>query len=326
MAKQKNIRLDSDVFLWYNLFMSLILSIIGYGILAVVAMMDKFLLSQAKVKPVLYTFYSTIFVLPVILLYPFGIAHLTGFGYLLALLSGITFALAMWAMFLGFEKSEISHIGPLIGATTPLFVLFFSRYFLHEFLSSRLMVACALLIVGSLIISFEKSKKHSGWHVGMLWGVLSGCLFAMSHVSAKYLYDTYGFLSGFVWTRGAMGVVGLLLLFHPVIYRTLFFPSWFDRIKNKFFVSRQNKNNLWVVIINKVLSVVGTIMIQYAIAIGSVSLVNALNGLQYAFLVILVLIFSKFWPKIFKESYAKGEIFQEISAVLIILLGLFLLV
>ena len=325
MEKQKT-SLQMDVFLWYNLFMSLLLSIIGYGVLAVVAVMDKFLLSQAKVQPALYTFYSTVFVLPVVLLYPFGVTNLAGFDWLLALLSGITFAFGLWAMFLGFEKSEVSHVGPLIGAATPLFVLFFSRYFLGEFLSGRLILACMFLIVGSLIISFEKCKKHSGWHTGMFWGILSGCLFAVSHVSAKYLYDSYGFLSGFVWTRAAMGVLGLLLLFHPAVYRALFFPSWFDKIKNKIFTYRQTKNNLWLVGINKILSVVGVVLIQYAIAIGSVSLVNALNGLQYAFLVIVVLIFSKFRPKIFKESYVKGEIFQELFAVGVILIGLFLLV
>lgn len=324
--EQQNTSLQRDVFLWYNLFMSLLLSIIGYGILAVVAVMDKFLLSQAKVQPALYTFYSTVFVLPVILLYPFGVTNLIGFDWLLALLSGIAFAFGLWAMFLGFEKSEVSHVGPLIGAATPLFVLFFSRYFLGEILSSKLILACIFLIIGSLIISFEKSKKHTGWHMGMLWGVLSGCLFAVSHVSAKYLYDAYGFMSGFVWTRASMGVIGLLLIFHPAIYRTLFFPTWFDKLKNKIFSYRKTRNNLWLVSADKILSIVGVVLIQYSIAIGSVSLVNALNGLQYAFLVILVLLLSKFWPKIFKESYARGEIFQELFAVIIILFGLFLLV
>jgi drug/metabolite transporter (DMT)-like permease len=307
--------------------MWLIFSILGYAILAVVAMMDKYLLSSAKVQPALYTFYSTIFVLPVLFLLPFGVGYLSSWAdWLLALLSGLTFALALWTMFLGFEKSEISHVGPLIGAATPLFVLLFSNLFLSEILSFRQLIACGFLIIGSLIVSFEKSKQHIGWHSGIAWGILSGLLYGASHVSAKYIYDRYGFLDGFVWTRAAIALLGIFLLFHPAIYRTLFFPSIWQRIKNKFSRVSAPQDNIVLVGIDKILSVVGVVIIQYAIAVGSVSLVNALNGLQYAFLIILVLIFSKFWPKKFKENYSSGEIFQELIAVIIIIGGLILLV
>ncbi len=315
----------NDIFMW------LILSITGYAVLAVVGIMDKFLLSQAKLPTALYTFYSTIFVLPVLLLVPFGVKFLhSGFDWSLALVSGVTFALAMWTMFVGFEKSEISHIGPLIGAATPLFVLLFSYLFLSEILTGRELWAVGLLIFGSLIVSFEKSKKHSGWHVGMLWGVLSGLLFAVSHVSVKYLYSQYGFLSGFVWTRAAIGLVGVFLFLHPAVYRAIFHISIWDRIKNKFRLRQSygetKQNNLILVGTDKILGVVGVVLIQYAIAIGSVSLVNALGGLQYGFLIILVLLLSKFWPKKFKEDYATGEILQELLSVVIIVFGLILLV
>lgn len=307
--------------------MWLVLSVIGYAILAVVSMMDKYLLSAAKVKPALYTFYSTIFVLPVLFLLPFGVSYLSSWlDWVLALLSGLTFALALWTMFLGFEKSEISHVGPLIGAATPLFVLLFGQLFLDEILTSRQLVASIFLIVGSLVVSFEKSKRHSGWHTGMAWGLLSGLLYAASHVSAKYLYDHHGFLNGFVWTRAMIGILGIFLLLHPAVYHTLFFSTIWQRIKNKFSKVSSPQDSILLVGIDKILSVVGVVIIQYAIAIGSVSLVNALNGLQYAFLIILVLIFSKFWPKKFKEDYSSGEIIQELIAVTIIIGGLILLV
>ncbi len=307
--------------------MWLILSIVGYSILAVVAIMDKYLLSSAKVQPVLYTFYSTIFVLPLLLLIPFGVNFLhTPFDWIMAALSGISFALALWTMFLGFEKSEVSHVGPLVGAATPLFVLLFSNLFLFEILTTRQLVASGLLIVGSLLVSFEKSKQHSGWHLGMLWGVLAGILFAASHVSAKYIYGHYNFFSGFVWTRVATGLVGLVLLLHPIVYRSLFKNTILDKVKNKVLSARTKKDNIILVIINKVLGSVAVIVIQYAVAIGSVSLVNALNGLEYAILIILVLLLSRFWPNKFKEDYALGEILLESLAIIVIATGLILLV
>jgi drug/metabolite transporter (DMT)-like permease len=229
-------------------------------------------------------------------------------------------------MFLGFEKSEISHVGPLVGAAVPLFVLLFSSLFLSEILTIRQLVACGFLIAGSLIVSFEKSKQHSGWHWGMVWGILAGVLFAVSHVSAKYIYGHYDFYSGFVWTRAATGLLGLLLLFHPTVYRSLFKNSVLEEQENKVFSAKTKKDNIILVVINKVLGSVAVVIVQYAVAIGSVSLVNALNGLEYAFLIIFVLVLSKFWPKKFNEDYTGLEIVLESLAVVVIGVGLILLV
>lgn len=307
--------------------MWLILSIIGYAILAIVAIMDKYLLSSAKVQPALYTFYSTIFVLPLLLLVPFGVNFLhTPFDWAMAVLSGVSFAFALWAMFLGFEKSEVSHVGPLVGAATPLFVLLFSNLFLSEILTTRQFVAAGLLIVGSLIVSFEKSKQHSGWHWGMLWGVLAGALYAASHVSAKYIYGQYDFFSGFVWTRTTTGLIGLILLLHPIVYRSLFKNTILDKVKNKILSARTKKDDIILVATNKILGSVAVVVIQYAAAIGSVSLVNALNGLEFAILIVFVFLLSKFWPKKFKEDYTTGEIVLEILAITVIATGLILLV
>ncbi len=307
--------------------MWLILSIVGYAILAVVAIMDKYLLSSAKVQPALYTFYSTIFVLPLLLLVPFGINFLhTPFDWAMALLSGVSFALALWSMFIGFEKSKVSHIGPLVGAATPLFVLLFSNIFLSEVLSIRQLFACGFLIVGSLLVSFEKTEHHNGLHWGVAWGVLAGLLYAVSHVSAKYIYLNYDFYSSFVWTRVTTGLVGLAIIFYPAVYRSLFKNTALDKIKNKFLSVRTKKDNIILVAINKVLSSLAVVIIQYAMAIGSVSLVNALNGLEFAILIVIVLLLSKFWPNKFKEDYTTWEIVSESIAVVVIAAGLILLV
>ena len=70
---------------------------------------------------------------------------------------------------------------------------------------------------------------------------------------------------------------------------------------------------------------VGVVLAQYAISLGSVSVVNALNGFQYALVIVFVAILSKWRPKIFREEYTRGEIFSEILAVVLIAVGLALL-
>ncbi len=297
----------------------------GYILLALVCIVDKFLLSSAKVKPALYTFYSSAPLLAIVILYFFYPGLVSGWedwGW--AIICGTTYTLAMWMMFLGFEKSEVSHVGPLVGAASPLFVLIFSNLFLGEALISSELWAVGLLIIGSVLIAFEKSKKHNGLHLGVVYGILSGLFFAVSYVSAKYLYDKYGFMTGFVWSRFFIGISGLFFLFSPETLKSLLRPTWLDKIKNKFAVQKNKHTGL--IIFNKILAVVAVLFIQYATAIGSVSLVSALGGLQYAVLILGVMLLSRFWPKVFKEDYTPAEMIQEFLAVVLIGVGLILLV
>lgn len=301
--------------------MWLAIALTAYVILAFVSILDKFILSNARTKPVIFVFYSAIFVLPVGLLLPFGVSMpATAVDWFISAVAGISFALGLWVMYIGILKSEISHIGPLIGATIPFFVLILSRVFLSEDLPAKKLAAVFILIAGSLVASSEKSEKHNGWHTGMLWGVIAGFIFAVSHVASKYAYDTYGFYSGFVWTRFWIGAAGVLLLISPAVRKGVFSGKEDKK------TSSGSKKNIVLVAVNKILGVIGVVAVQYAIAIGSVTVVNALAGVQYVFLMIIVALMSKYWPRIFKEDYTRREIAMEIISILLIAAGLALLV
>lgn len=296
--------------------MWLFTALLGNAALAVVGVMDKLILTKTVHKPVVFVFYSTVFVAPLFFFLPFGVIFPSVWtDHLIFAVSGICFALGLWALYIGFQESEISHVGPLVGAATPFFVFLLSSIFLREELTTANLAAIFVLIAGSLIISFEKSRRHNGWHRGMAWGALAGLLFAVSHISAKYAYDAYGFYNGFVWTKIWIAVFGVILLFLPSVRAILFKKS------------SGGKTGQWFLIFsNKFLGLIGVILIQYAIALGSVSLVNALAGAQYALLVVLVAVISKFWPGIIKETYSKKEIAQEALAIFMVALGLFLLI
>lgn len=297
--------------------MYLLIAVIGYAILAVVGVLDKFILDKSVRSPAIFVFYSTIFVLPVALLIPFGAAMPAGADWWWAFAAGGFFTLGLWAMFIGYQKSEVSHVGPLVGAVIPIFVIILGALLLNEVFSPVECAGMALLILGSLLISFEKSAAHNGWHHGMLWGILAGLLFAVSHVASKILYIDYGFFGGFVWSRALMALSGALFLLLPSVRRGLF---------GKHLPSAKIGKQVFLVGVNKGLAVAGVLLVQWTIALGSVSIVNALGGLQYGLLVVLVALLSKFYPKIFREQYSRGEIIQEVAAVILIIVGLGLLI
>lgn len=296
--------------------MFILIATAGYMALAVVALLDKFIVSKEKLTPEVYAFFSSAPVLPILLLIPFGVHPLASAAdYAIAFVSGGAFAGALYAMYRGFETNEVSHGGPLVGAAIPFFSIFLSELFLKERVSTVQLVAIVILILGSLIISFEQTQKNSGWKITMLWLVVAGLGYALSNVAAKFLYDRYGFYSGFVWSRAMLGIAGLCFIAFRKVRTSLVHRA----------SSNSSHTKLISVIADKGLGFVGALLVQWAIAMGSVSLVNALSGLQYAFLIILVALLTRFAPRIFKEDYRQGEFVQEGLAVICIGIGLALL-
>jgi drug/metabolite transporter (DMT)-like permease len=306
--------------------MWLTIALIGYAGMAVVSILDKFIISNEKVLPSVFVYYSTIYLLPL----NFGlfiIPVLPTFRLeMISIFSAITFTLGLWTMYRAMQKSEISHIGPFIGGLIPLIILILSQFFLTENISPIQLAGILLLSLGTFVISFQ--DIGSDWKSGVMWAVASVLSFSMSHVASKYVYDQIGFSTGLVLIWGFMGVIGVLLLIFVMPVREIVFPrkNIISHLADKFAAHKKKNKSLALVVADKSLSAVGIFMIQYSVSLGSVTKVYALAGVQYGLLVVLVALLTKFAPKYFNESYEEGEMKKELIAVGIIALGLALLV
>lgn len=296
------------------------IAMLGYGSFALVSILDKFILSKAVPKASVFVFYNCLFLLPLLFLWPFVLLPSTLAEWAMVVISGFCFSLSLWAQYIAVQKSEVSHVGPLIGAVIASFSLLLSVGFLGVQLENKFLFAVIILIIGTFLISFENSKAHNGWHAGMLWGVVSGLLASFYYISAKFVYGEFDFFSGLILIMGSAGLLALPLLFLKSVRMEVF-------SKKKNVKKESLKNHAWIIIFwNKVLAVVGLVLVQYAVSLGPVALVNSLQGFQYGLLIILVALFSKYKPKLFKEEYTRVEIIQEVLAVLLIAVGLALLV
>jgi len=294
--------------------MWLILAIIGYFVLALVVILDKLIVSKSAQKPIVYTFYSTIFMFGALLALPFvGWGLLHGVDWLWAIGSGVAFGLALWLLYLGVKEGETSHISPFNGAIFTAGIFLLANLILGEKLTNVQMAGTVVLGFACLLLSFERSQKHRGIHIGFLWAGISGLLFAFSHVAAKELYIVYPFWTAFIWTRATTGLVGLFCLLFPSVWQALRHHT-----KAK---SYARKHAGLIIISDKILSVVAVILIQYAYATGTVTVVGAIGGLQYVFMFVMVYLLTKFLPRIFKEYFTKRELTIEIIATILVVIG-----
>ena len=90
--------------------------------------------------------------------------------------------------------------------------------------------------------------------------------------------------------------------------------------------SNKQKNNKFIILGTQGLGAFGGILQNYAVALGSVSLVASLQGLQYALLLVLVAVVTFFYPHILKEEYSRKIAMKKIVSVVLIGLGLYFLV
>lgn len=297
-----------------------IVALVGYILLAVVFVLDKFILTKSVESPIVYTFYSTIFMAAALLAYPFGVQSLSGVDWSIAVLSGTSFGFALWTMFIALRHGEASHITPFVGAIISVATFIGGSLFLQEQLSFQQLCGIIVLVGASLLFSFEKSEAHSGIHRGFAWAALSGILFAVSHVSSKYIYESYSFLTGLVTTKATVGLVGFITLCFPIVRAS------FRKQPKKEKKKKEKQYMVPIVISNKIIGVIAVLLIQYAISLGSVTIVNAMSGIQYVSMFLLIYLMSKRFPKIFHEYFTKKELATEVCALALVLVGSVLLV
>lgn len=293
--------------------MYILLALIGYTLLALVLVLDKFILTKSVTNPAVYTFYSTIFLLPVLLVYPFGVGRLVGMDWVWALVSGLTFGAALWTMFIAVKRTEATHMNPFIAAMTAVATFALTSAIFHEILPMRANAGIFLLVFSCLLLSFEVTSTGRGLSRGYWFGILSGMLFAVSHVAAKHIYLLYPFWTGFIWTRAAIGIAGLLLLLLPTVRHQVFLKSA-THLK----LSRTNKR---IVLADKALGIVSAVLVQAAIAMGSVTIVNALVGVEFMVLFLIIYAVTKIKPDWLNEYFTSSEIFMELFAIVLIIFG-----
>jgi uncharacterized membrane protein len=295
---------------------SFIVAFLGYALAAIVAILDKFILTSEVKKPAVYAFFSTVLFAVVFILLPWsGSIHLKDFGWVFT--SGMAFGFGIWTMFIALKHGEASHITPFIGAVVAISTFLLSYLILGESLNYLSKLGILVLVCATLLLSFEKSRSREALYKGFVWATVSGILFGLSHVSAKYIYGLYPFITSLMWTKGTTALVGLIALFSPGVIHEI--------RNNKKTEKSKTQNKIGIIFSSKVLGAISLVLIQYSIALGSVTIINALAGIQYALMFIFIYLLTRFYPKLFKEYFTRRELLVESGSIILMVIGLFLI-
>ncbi|MFH1456570.1 MAG: DMT family transporter [Patescibacteria group bacterium] len=315
-----------------------LITILAYLLNAIAGVIDKTMLKKNVLSPISYVF-SIAMLGAVLILFvlPFGFGVPELFVLIISLISGAVFVWALILMFKALEKDDATRVAPIIGGLVPVFVFILAWYILEESLTSGQYFAFIFLILGTFLISLD-FQKHGAWawlknKFGMkdkialpqirktLWIALpASILFAISHILTKFVYSNTEFLTGFIWTRLGSFIAIMLLLFSIKNRDTI--KKDFKKNKNQ---PKQTKSTSIRFLFGQLCGGGGALLLQYAIFLGSVTLVNALQGVQYIFIFLLVAVLTATLPKLIKEKFTKELVIQKILAIIIISIGLYLI-
>jgi len=305
----------------------LIIVILAYFILALVNLADKFIIDNIIKSSRAYTFLVGLAGGLVWLAAPWYLAWPDWTLFWSDLLIGALFPVGLLLLYRSLKIGEASRVIVVAGAAVPIFSFGLSIAILHETFSVKQLTALGLLILGTVVIAWLPPKhkflahilSNLGWSINhgyqaVLTALGAAAIFALFFVGSKVLFLTQPFTSAFIWIR--LGSVVAVLSF-------LLFKSWRREIFKNF--KKLHGNNAKLFAANQLFAATGFTLQNYAVAIGSVALVNALQAVQYALLIIFAAILTLFYPRLIKEKITSMVIAQKIAAVALIAGGLYLL-
>lgn len=281
----------------------IILATVGQFLNAIVAILDKFIVTDEKIlpRPFVYAFYSCLITGFWVVIYFAGfIPWLADMGAPsfknvqspsiqvvgMSFLAAYTFFMALVSMYDALKSADASDVMPVIGAVSALSTFGMSYLFLGTQLTPNFIWGVALLAVGTLLVSQLQFTKSIVLHT-----VHSGLFFALHYISMKGLFQETSFDDGFFWSRIGFVVFALSLLLVPV---------YFDKIKEQ--TKKTTKKGGILVLGTKVFAGVAAFLLLKATDMGDVTVVQALDGLKYVFIILISMLIGNFIPEAAGEN------------------------
>jgi len=305
----------------------ILLATLGQFLAAIVVIIDKYIVSDARAmpRPFVYAFYSCILTGGWVFIFMLG--ALPGFRELgfphvsnleipsiqvvaMAFLAAYTFFMALVSMYSALRDSEAIHVMPVIGTISALASFGMSWLFLDTALSLNFFLGVAILSVGMLLVAQSLPDWDAGLHV-----FHSGLFFALHFVTMKGLFLETSFDDGFFWSRVAFVLFALSLLLVPTYYKKIREQS-----------SSTSTQTGLLVLLAKVLAGVSAFIILKATDWGDVAVVQALDAIKFAFVLLISILFASWLPDSAAVHESRPyEVVRRVLYIILIVIGYFVL-
>ncbi len=305
----------------------ILLATLGQLLSAVVAILDKYIVSDEKAmpKPFVYAFYSClltggwafVFALGFVPgMRALGLPHLSNLEVpsiqvvAMSFLAAYTFFMALVSMYSALRDAEAVNVMPIIGGVSALAAFGMSWLFLATPLTLNFLWGVIVLAIGTMMVAQTLPHLDTALHV-----FHSGLFFALHFVTMKGLFLETSFDDGFFWSRVAFVLFALSLLL---------VPTYLKKIKEQ--SGNTSRRTGLLVIATKVLAGVSAFLILKATDWGDVAVVQALDGVKFVFILLISIFFAAWLPDSAAVHEPRPhEVMRRVLFVALIVVGYFIL-
>ena len=214
------------------------------------------------------------------------------------------------------SKAEPSIVVPMFQVVA-IFRYFLGLFFLNEHLTVLQIIACALVLLGSMALALESIEKKIRLKMSVVWPMLVCTIItAVNGLAFKYVAIESNYWSTQAWDWLGLFLAGLIIF--------LLNKNWRDTFLD--ILGQSKVKVLGITAVNEILNVTAGLIFTYAILLMPLAVVSVVsNGLQPFFVFFFGIIITIFIPRFGKENIAKNHLLQRIIAIATIFLGTFLL-
>jgi drug/metabolite transporter (DMT)-like permease len=304
------------------------IAILSYFLLAIVNLTDKFLIDNVLRSSKAYAFLVCLLGSLIFLAAPWLLKYPGAFLLGANLITGAIFAAAIFFLYAALRRGEAARTIILIGGLIPVFSTLISWLFLGDVFNKEQILGLIFLLIGIFLVAFLPGR-HSFWEKlwlsfrsedykknSLLLIILAALFYALFFTATKYVYASQEFWSAFIWVRLGALISVLFFLFDKKSRQEII-----SNLKGNNGKKHQNKN-IFLFLFNKGLGSLSFILQNYAIFLGPVAIITALQGVQYAVMMFFAF-FLGFFFKEYKEKFTWRALIQKTMALIFISLGLY---
>lgn len=281
---------------------------------------DKYLVSisfrrQGIGAPILLSAFFELLVPPLVWHFHPEVVHVGFLPATLATLGGAMGSLAILVYLYAMREDEASYVVPLF-QLTPVMTFILGLTVFHDLISGRQALGVAVIIFGSAWLSLRFRGRLPKLKLKVLALMfLSSALIALGGLIFKLIALDTSFWATIFWTYVSGPIVGLLLWAGVAGYRK-------DLQRT---LSRRSAKVIALDLLDETLTVIGGLIFSFVILIAPFSLAWTVDGFQALFVFIYGVLLTWFFPKVCKESLQPWELCHKFAAILLMLLGVYLL-
>jgi drug/metabolite transporter (DMT)-like permease len=287
------------------------LAILAHGLIGISLIWDKILLKSPAAKSLAnYVFWLGAISIFGVLLIPFGFKLPSLEMALLAVGTGMIHLSAVWFYYAALKRGEASETLAVMGGFAPLATALIGIPLLSKPLGGQSVPAFALMVGGGFVMF---ASERMNWTAILPSVLLSAGLFGLTNVLQKIVFNTTGFVTGYVFFTIGTFLAAMALLLRPVWRAQIFRQA----------EEAPPKSKLWY-FVNRFISGVGSFLIFLAISRSNPAIVASISGERYTIIFLGAYLVTRLKPEWLRENFGRRALIGKCVATALVIAGLIL--